>query len=281
MLMKKAACIIKYFIFPAIFTFFSSLSVSAYDNPVGTEYYLLNGWQYGYEILYLDEDGLYSWKTISGDEERTNTGSWEIFPGDLTDLLVMNSEGEGKEEEYFIRCREGMLVLYTKHEVRGVYSTNPNNYLKSYEIIPTSELRETIGGEEVLYSAENLKEGLYNRFWSEGDPGDGRGEALFFNFYSYDGAPDSETTLEGAVIFNGAPIRYYAINNRVKNARFVFDNGKEYSVELYDTPAPQIVLFPQNGKDKINKGSMHIESIYTGTKYNDCCMTLILFFGTE
>lgn len=280
MLMKKTACLHKYCIFLVIFTLFSSLPVSADDDPVGTEYYLLTGWQYGYEIFYLDEDGLYSWKTISGDEEHTKTGSWEIFPGDRTDLLVLNSKGE-KKEEYFIISREGILVLYTKQEVRGVYSSNPNDFLKSYEIISTSELRETIGGKEVLYSAENLKAGLYNRFWSEGDPGDGTGEALFFNFYSYDSAPDSETTVEGAVIFNGAPIRYYAINNRVKNARFVFDNGKEYSVDLYDTPAPQIILFQQNGKDKINKGSMHIESVYPGTKYNDCCVTLILFFGTE
>lgn len=271
----------KYLIFLIILFVCSNFIVFADDGPGGTEYYLLEGWQYGYEVLSLDEDGTYSWRTVSGDEDRVDTGTWEIFPADLVDLLVVSPDGGGKAEEYFIVCSEGILVLYTEREVRGVYSENPNHYLKAYEIIPTSELTETIGGKEVLYSAENLKEGLYNRFWSEGDPGDGTGEALFFNFYSFDGAPDSETTVEGAVICNGAPLRYFSINNRIKDARFEFDNGREYRVDLFNSPAPQVVLFPENDGDLINKGSMHIESVYSGTKYNDCCVTRILFFGAE
>lgn len=255
-------------------------TVSADTAVSGTEYYLLEGLQYGYEVLYFDEDGTYSWRTVTGDEDRRVTGKWEIFPGDLVDLLILSPRGGGKAEEYYIVSSKGVLILYTKREVRGVYSNNPNNYLALYEVIPTSELSETVGGKDVLYSAENLKEGLYDRFWSEGDPGDGAGEALFFNFYPFDGAPDSETIVEGAVIFNGAPPRYFDINNRVRNVRFVFDNSREYTVELYDSPAPQVILFPRNKGELVNKGSLHIESVYSGTKYNDCCVTLLLFFGS-
>jgi hypothetical protein len=259
----------------------SSFPVFAEDDPSGTEYYLLEGWQYGYEVLSLDEDGTYNWRTVTGDEDRTETGTWKIFPADMVELLVVSPDGGGKVGEYFFVCSKEILVLYTKREVRGVYSADPNDYLKAYEIIPTSELTETIGGKEVLYTAEDLKEGLYDRFWAEGDPGDGTGEALFFNFYSFDGAPDSETTVEGAVIFNGAPLRYFDINNRVKDARFEFDNGREYRVELFDSPAPQVILFSGNDGELINKGSMHIESVYPGSKYTDCCMTRVLFFGAE
>ncbi|MFP4383619.1 MAG: NADase-type glycan-binding domain-containing protein [Spirochaetia bacterium] len=257
------------------------LHVSADANPVGTDFYLLSGWQYGYEILTLNEDGTYRWQTVSGDEEPVNAGNYDIFAGDLTDLLVLTNSTTGKTEEYFLVCSEGKLILYTKHSVRGVYSDNPNDYIKSYTVIPTSELTETIGGREVLYAAENLMEGLYDKFWSEGDDGDGIGEALYFNFFSFDGAPDSETTVEGAVIFNGAPLRYFEINNRVKEARFSFDNDEEHTVTLHDTPAPQVVLFPKNTGEPINKGSFHIQSVYSGTKYSDCCMTLMLFFGEE
>ncbi len=271
----------KKLIYIAVFIILISSIVAADSDPVGTDYYLLSGLQYGYEIFSLNEDGTYRWETITGDEIPVNTGTYDIFPGDLTDLLVLTNKDTGKTEEFLIAGNNGILILYTERSVRGVYSDNPNDYIKSYTIIPSSELTETIGGRKVLYAAENLKEGLFDRFWSEGDSGDGSGEALYFNFYSFDGAPDSETTLDGAVIFNGAPLRYFDINNRVKDARFSFDNGEDYSISLHNTPAPQVVLFPENQGEYINKGSFHIESVYPGTKYNDCCLTLMLFFGEE
>lgn len=131
----------------------------------------------------------------------------------------------------------------------------------------SSFLQEKIRGKTIRY---NRKEIAYLSImpWVEGKPSYGIGE--YWNC-------DVTSAIDEVVIINGfidpsRPDLYFA-NSRVKTMRIRNYEG-EWVYHLKDTPHPQIIKLPIK-----YAGNYYfiIEDVYSGTKYEDTCISAIYF----
>ncbi|MBB5218159.1 hypothetical protein DYE49_06565 [Treponema rectale] len=134
------------------------------------------------------------------------------------------------------------------------------------EYVRVKEVRASSALED-KYKADNICNASYE-CWVEGSSGDGRGEWIELIL-------EKPVTIEMITVKNGfGNLAYYWKNNRVKKARFIFDDDekKSVSVEFKDDPSADSIYF---GKyDSLcSKVKIVIEEVYQGSLAdNDCCI---------
>jgi hypothetical protein len=173
-------------------------------------------------------------------------------------------------------------VLFYNYEYTGnsfVPSGHDYMYLSSpfvtemwtlHNMTSSSYLTETINGEEVSYSAQNLENRDIQIPWVEGVDGSGIGSYISIDESAGEGVPN-------LVFVNGffhPQKRYlYEYNNRVKKILVEsIDNivpSFEMEIELEDTPNFQTFWLPRKTKNF----KLTILDVYKGTKYDDTCIS--------
>jgi len=121
------------------------------------------------------------------------------------------------------------------------------------------------------YHVKEIKDNDPKTAWVEGKADDGIGEWVEFTY-------DPPVILERISVINGymrSETLYYA-NNRVKKIRISFDDGTHFDQVLKDGELkPQIITLPE--PKQAGKVRLTILETYKGSKYNDTCISEIIF----
>lgn len=139
------------------------------------------------------------------------------------------------------------------------------------------------------YSPSNIDNVSKDNAWVEGVDGSGIGEYLEIEQYCLINSPEYEAdiTFTELCLVNGyaALEKNWSENNRVKELKMYFDNKYITTIVLEDIIKQQYIdisefdLKVQNGETA--KFKFEINDVYSGTKYDDTCITglLIEFSG--
>jgi hypothetical protein len=190
------------------------------------------------------------------------------------------------DEVFFPGTADGYIPdnLVHKSEIKR-RSSDDSYFLRDIEHISSSPvLKETVGGKKIAYEPENLFRKLWplgskegNRMyweddcppWAEGEEGPGIGANITVEFKE----PVSAISLLNGYV-NLKKKYLYRQNNRVKTMKVIdMDNNKEYLMEFEDKVYFETLFFPYKPK----KIKLIIESVYAGTKYDDTCITEIVY----
>jgi len=122
------------------------------------------------------------------------------------------------------------------------------------------------------YAPDNLFDKSLYTAWAEGAKDKGIGEWVLINF-------DYGKKIADIGIFNGYQknIKLFVENNRVKELEITVSDGNKKIVTLEDVKSVQWI--PLNKQTQWMK--FRILSVYKGKKYNDTCMTEIIFSHKE
>ncbi len=135
---------------------------------------------------------------------------------------------------------------------------------------------------KVTYKADNLLDGDRGTVWCEGVKGDGIGESITIT-QKYKGGPYLWNVYEEICIVNGYAYNEttWMENNRVKKMKLYFGDTYVGSFTLQDTMKPQYIdisaLKMKVVTDTEAKFRLEIEEVYEGLKYDDTCITGIIF----
>jgi hypothetical protein len=143
------------------------------------------------------------------------------------------------------------------------------------EVQVSSYLRQR----NTTYGVENLTQNGLQEPWVEGVEGHGIGEYIEFDLGSE--AEPEVGRFNGLYVYNGF-ISYdrphlYRQNSRVR--RFLVQDlteGDKWTVELEDTPHPQIIELTGREWHRIR---LVIDDVYPGTKYEDTCIAAVSLRG--
>ncbi|MCE1246340.1 MAG: hypothetical protein LWY06_06830 [Firmicutes bacterium] len=131
------------------------------------------------------------------------------------------------------------------------------------------------------YSPCNAFDGNPATAWAENAVGDGEGEWIWLNLTQTNNKEEERAfCLEQIGIVNGnaKDNSTYRDYNRVRKAILQFDDGSQKIIELHDNMNTQ--WFDVNPPAKCKSVKLIIKSVYRGLKYNDTCISDILFRGT-
>ena len=129
-------------------------------------------------------------------------------------------------------------------------------------------------GTTFSYSSDNTIDGDENTCWCEGVNGPGKGESI--TFYS-----DQPVNLNEIIIYNGYCKNehvFYA-NNRLKNIKILFDNGKYTTVTLSDDYSKRKNHVKFNDTIRTRKVTIEIIDTYIGDEANDTCVSEVEFIS--
>lgn len=150
---------------------------------------------------------------------------------------------------------------------------NSAAYAHIMNITASSHLEEYFRSTGYLYHVpNNVTDGSYRTAWVENAPGDGIGEWIQLTF-------DQPYTINGIEISNGykKSQAHYQKNSRLRKMRLHFSDGSYQDYNLQDTfaGAERIQL-----STPVISGLLRIEILetYTGTQYNDTCITELDLF---
>lgn len=155
----------------------------------------------------------------------------------------------------------------------------PKNVTSSSELISKNEKK---------YAPENVHDLLYNTVWSEGNPGNGIGEYLLYQFSAQ--AP----RITEIKIVNGyvKDKDLYFDNSRAKKIKVYIDDKEKYILHLEDKISTQTFRVDtigysdrENWEELVKKQDWTIRfeiiDIYQGNKYSDLVITEIYFDGID
>ncbi len=157
----------------------------------------------------------------------------------------------------------------------NLYETLSGFSLHFTDVEVSSYLREG----SIAYGVENLRRNGLQEPWVEGVPGHGIGEFIEFDLSSE--AELEVGTFNGIYVYNGfidydRPHLYHQ-NSRVQ--RFLvrdLTTNEEWTVELEDTPHPQIIEMEGREHHRIQ---LVIDEVYPGSRYDDTCVASIVLRG--
>lgn len=126
------------------------------------------------------------------------------------------------------------------------------------------------------YGPEYTIDGSNETCWQDGQDGDGIGETLTYYF-------DSPVTLDKIAVVNGrvnSEDKYYE-NNRIAEANVYYylddENVGEQAISFKDVCSSDPSCFETDKKLECNKVVLEITHAFYGTKYQDLCVTEVLF----
>ena len=181
-----------------------------------------------------------------------------------------------KAKQYYIEVYNKSEDLYKWLAAKrlGFYGIQIKDYENYYDysdewvIFKSSS---TLLGKTKPYHVNEIIDKDPKTAWVEGKPDDGIGEWVEFTF-------KPRIMLESISIINGytRSETLYQANNRVKKMRISFDDGTYFDRELKDGEhKPQIITLPE--AKQTGKFRLIILEIYKGSKYNDTCISEVLF----
>lgn len=140
-----------------------------------------------------------------------------------------------------------------------------------FQTIPVrgiSSTSEYVSSKGNYYGAKNLLDSSLGTSWQEGEEDGGIGQSIHFTF-------DTSVMVSAMCIYNGKQTSEEAFfeNNRVASFT-IFDD--DLCVELTDDMQPQYIVF--ENPLLIDNLTFTIQSIFSGTKWNDTCITKIIFY---
>lgn len=160
-----------------------------------------------------------------------------------------------------------IILIYLS--ICSICKVFPNDLIldkSEFTYIASSTLEGTAG----KYTVDHLFDNTTDTAWVEGDAGEGIGSFVKVVF-------KEEKLIDRIYIKNGyGDYKYYYDNNRVKELEIIFNTEKSGSlVILNDSPGFQCIelLHPTKVKNLVFK----IRSVYRGEKYNDTCLSKIVF----
>jgi hypothetical protein len=215
-----------------------------------------------------------------GDKEEVEEYAIEWENNDKFSYIKFNYNGKlfGRrinqgQKRYLILYNKSNVALYDERN-NLVYSSYSIKYTynSDFSLLASSELRE--GG--ITYSINNIINDESLLPWVEGAASNGVGENIIYK-------PNYNIISLGVYfIFSNGFVDYnknhlYNYNNRVKKIR-IFNVGYDeyYDLDIIDTPNIQdkYIQF----RNKINQIKIEILEVYTGERYNDLCINLLLPF---
>ncbi len=134
----------------------------------------------------------------------------------------------------------------------------------------------------VTYSGKFTIDGKLNTCWQEGKKGSGIGESVRYEF-------DDNYSLSKLKIWNGraeSPLKYKE-NNRIKEFEITFFLNKQEKLRkvfsLKDEYTSEGTMLSIESKEGVrcDQVKLKILSVYNGSKYDDTCLTDILFYESE
>lgn len=170
-----------------------------------------------------------------------------------------------KSEDLYKWLAAKRLGLY------GILISDYENYYSYCDQWVFVKSSSTLLGRTKPYHVKEIKDNDPKTAWVEGKADDGIGEWVEFTY-------DPPVILERISVINGymrSETLYYA-NNRVKKIRISFDDGTHFDQVLKDGELkPQIITLPE--PKQAGKVRLTILETYKGSKYNDTCISEIIF----
>lgn len=170
-----------------------------------------------------------------------------------------------KSEDLYKWLAAKRLGLY------GILISDYENYYSYGDQWVFVKSSSTLLGRTKPYHVKEIKDNDPKTAWVEGKADDGIGEWVEFTY-------DPPVILERISVINGymrSETLYYA-NNRVKKIRISFDDGTHFDQVLKDGELkPQIITLPE--PKQAGKVRLTILETYKGSKYNDTCISEIIF----
>jgi len=263
--------------------------ITSYPNLEGLRFFSMIPFDYSSGVYVFKENNKFEYIKYGGDAEGNREGTYKFGTdnfGEYIDFSYRVSNVTGvydkeiiNERKYFV-FEKYILILYTEDKYNAwVLNTKENYYLyNNYDIKASTTLVE-FKDKPDLYSPNNLIDTSdLKKFWAEGKKGDGINETITFDF----GTAMAPREIHGLIIFNGVHKSkdLYEKNSRVNKAVLTFSNGKKYNILLKDKRGPQIIWLDKIGED-ITNSVFKIESVYKGSKWDDTCLTKLIFFGYQ
>ncbi|MDR1839330.1 MAG: hypothetical protein LBQ93_07110 [Treponema sp.] len=177
---------------------------------------------------------------------------------------------------------ERYLILYN-NELCYLYKTDGNVYFRGFKIrrgapgelcFPANSSNVQITSSSYLvegnttYSADKLYERI-GECWAEGVEGQGINETLYLRTLR----ANSLHISTGFVSFNRPYLFNY--NSRPRKIELYVRNKFQFIIELKDTPNFQTINLPEQ-LDKDDILELKILEVYTGIRYEDTCINIIL-----
>lgn len=160
----------------------------------------------------------------------------------------------------------------TYHRVEEIYAEQISNNIIS-SVNASSYLEEYYQSTgQLIHKPENTIDGSYRTAWVENAAGDGIGEWIELSF-------DRTYTINGIEISNGykKSSELYLKNNRLSSVRIHFSDGTHQDFTLTDTfEGAQRITFAKPAVT--NSIKLEILSVYSGSKYQDTCITELNLF---
>ena len=276
---------------------FISVSIFIYGQNIDYIKFFSNKKFNAIELLEMQQNSFFfsnnksfNWIMESGDYTEY-IGTYSITKNNSQNFIKLNYKidlggyivPEDNELEYFFCYNDGVLMFYNKeNRINKIFSDKEIKKV-GYEVKASTELTENLKGKKIIYSASNLNNEMIDEFWADGTKGDGVGEYFDIKFREYlyfdDAEPiDEPSEIDGVIILNGVfySEKLYKDNIRLKSATIYFDKSNKTTIQLKDQREIQVINFDKKYITKNAK--LTIDSVFKGDKWNDCCITKIIFF---
>lgn len=119
------------------------------------------------------------------------------------------------------------------------------------------------------HGPDNLIDGCVDTYWQENEDDSGIGQTITFDF-------NEPAIVNGMSIINGNQTSNDAYYEDNRIASFEIFDDPELVVELDDTLEEQYIIF--ENPIRVDEIILKIQSIYSGTEFNDTCITQITFY---
>ncbi len=181
--------------------------------------------------------------------------------------------------EFFDTQEDEIDYGFNEKEIETGCFFVPGEYKNYSSVIASSELEETAN---IYYSPDNLAMQSKWSVWSEGVSGYGIGETIDYK-RMYMGPGPEQLTFDKLCIVNGYAEneKKWQANSRVKSLKFYYFDEYMGTITLEDTMYPQYIDLSElnmtigNGREASFR--FEIAEVYEGEKYEDTCMTGIMF----
>jgi hypothetical protein len=287
---RGGAIMLKKCILILLFFICAFINLGAHPHFGGKTFNMCIPYEGGEQISFLNANE-YVIKDIWQYEEK---GNYEYGADDFADYIhfigikaeSMQGANMRMDYKYYYKYEHDILVLYTKTDLIGIYSYKSHFMILHGDARASSTLIEDKDIPD-LYNPNNLiaigttvfnvkQKNTLQQFWSEGAEGYGIGEEVIQYFedpVQRMGGGEYSPAVNGFVIFNGVykTQELFNKNSRVKTAKI----NDSTTVQIEDTIHPQIIVFDEIHAEKV---IFTIEAVYEGSKWDDTCITKLLFF---
>ena len=194
--------------------------------------------------------------------------------------LAERLEEENRLEEAKAQLDEALALFPENTELRGKLARVEELIEQANRVPPISMDAVTAvdatsyliqSSYSLYHTPDRMMDGDLSTAWVEGASGDGIGESVTFTF-------DGTYLVSGFQIYAGyqKSDALYEKNSRPADLTVTFSNGDEAAVTLADESGSQRIAF--DAPAETNSVTLTIDSVYSGSKYEDTVISEIVFY---